>query len=65
MRPRALPPGDTSPEPVAVEVIGEAGDVEFHFPVEIHMEGAREPLDLQRIAEHVYERLARRLSDEA
>jgi len=58
-----LPPA--AGDPVAVEVIGPAGEVEFHFPVEIHMEAAAEPIDLQRIADHVYERLARRLSNEA
>ncbi len=62
---RELPSADPRPEPVAVEVIGEEGEVEYHFPVEIHMEESPEPLDLQRIAEHVYDRLARRLSDKA
>ena len=62
---RALPPSAPTPEPVAVEVIGAEGEVEYHFPVEIHMEESSEPLDLQRIAEHVYDRLARRLSDKA
>lgn len=62
MTPRAprlpAPPGAT----VAVEIRGEPERVDFHFPVEIHMDEPAAPLDLDAIAEHVFTRLARRLS---
>jgi hypothetical protein len=54
-----------APEPtVATEVRPEAEPerVDFHFPVEIHMEPREQALDLEKIAEHVLERLARRLT---
>jgi hypothetical protein len=51
--------------PVAVEQHHGAGGVAFHFPVEIHLEAPHPPVDVDRIAERVYERLARRLSEDA
>lgn len=51
--------------PVPVEQRHADGHVDFHFPIEIHLEAGPEPVDLDRIAEHVYERLARRLSEDA
>ena len=36
--------------------------VDFHFPVEIHMEQTEQPVDLDAVAEHVFDRLARRLT---
>lgn len=51
--------------PVAVEQQHADGHVDFHFPVEIHLEAPPASVDVERIAEHVYERLARRLSEDA
>lgn len=50
-------------QPVAVEVRSPADPerVDFHFPVEIHIEEPGPPLDLDAVAEHVFARLARRL----
>lgn len=49
-------------EPVAVAMRrGDPERVDFHFPVEIHMEEAGPPLDLDAVADHVFTRLARRL----
>ena len=61
MRRRRSRPAD---EPVAVEVRSpsEPERVDFHFPVVIHMEEPPAPLDLDAVAEHVFTRLARRLS---
>jgi hypothetical protein len=53
------------PVPVAVAQRHADGHVDFHFPVEIHLEAPHAPVDLDRIAEHVYERLARRLGEDA
>ena len=50
---------------VAVEVRSEAEPerVDFHFPVEIHMDPReQQPVDLDAVAEHVFDRLARRFS---
>jgi hypothetical protein len=52
-----------APEPtIPVEVRSDPERVDFHFPVEIHMESREEPLDLEKLAEHVFDRLARRLT---
>ena len=37
--------------------------IEYHFPVEIEVRGEGEPMDLDQIARHVYERLSRRLRE--
>ena len=57
--------GAARPPPVAVEQRHGDGTVHFHFPVEIHIEAPQSKLDLDRIAEHVYARLARRLGQDA
>lgn len=55
------PPAPPEEPPVALEIRSEPERVDFHFPVEIHMEEPGAPLDLDAIAEHVFTRLARRL----
>ena len=37
--------------------------IEYHFPVEIEIVGAAAPLDLDAIAQHVFDRLNRRLRE--
>ena len=63
---RKLPGLAGSREPLtAVEVRPEAEPerVDFHFPVEIHLEQREQPaVDLDAVAEHVFKRLARRLT---
>jgi len=60
---RKLPQLSAPVEPtVSVEVRSEPERVDFHFPVEIHMEQQKEPVDLDKVAEHVFDRLARRLT---
>jgi hypothetical protein len=49
-------------EPVAVTVRATPERIDFYFPVEIHMDEPAPPVDLDAIAEHVFARLARRLS---
>jgi|SoiMetStandDraft_2_1073263.scaffolds.fasta_scaffold1303920_1 hypothetical protein len=50
------------PIPIEVRSDDEPDRVDFHFPVEIHMERREAPVDLDAIAEHVFDRLARRLT---
>ena len=60
---RKLPELPGAPDPtVAVEVRPEPERVDFHFPIEIHMEQRGQPVDLEKVAEHVFDRLARRLT---
>lgn len=37
--------------------------IHYHFPVEIEVRGAGEPVDMEEIARYVYERLAKRLKE--
>ena len=48
--------------PVEVRPEAEPERVDFHFPVEIHMEQKAQTVDLDAVAEHVFDRLARRLT---
>ena len=52
------------PRTVATEVRrdGEPERVDFHFPVEIHLEPREPALDLEKVLEHVFDRIARRLA---
>jgi hypothetical protein len=55
-------PSPRKPQPTALEVRRE-DRVEYHFPVEIHLDGPREAIDVDQIAAQVYERLIRRIDD--
>jgi hypothetical protein len=62
---RKQPEATGAPVPTtAVEVRPDAEPerVDFHFPVEIHMEQKEQSVDLDAVAEHVFDRLARRLT---
>ena len=37
--------------------------IEYHFPVEIEIRGGAPPVDVDKIARQVYERIARRLRE--
>lgn len=58
----ALPGVPDTVPPVEVRTEAEPERVDFHFPVEIHLEPREQPLDLDAVAEHVLNRLARRLT---
>ena len=63
-----IPSGKPKPAPrraqptVGVEVRGESR-VDYHFPVEIHLDAQGDQVDIDKIAEQVYERLIRRIDD--
>lgn len=50
-------------EPAVPVVVADRRRVEFHFPVEIHMEEPGEPVDVHALAEQVFQRLARRIDE--
>jgi hypothetical protein len=56
-------PGTAEPT-IATRVRREAEPerVDFHFPVEIHLEQPEQPVDLDTVAQRVFDRLARRLT---